>query len=51
MILFHRIPKKPQPDYAYVDVVRKRAEREQLQTYACAECENVSSSSLVIPVV
>ncbi|XP_046548768.1 uncharacterized protein LOC124258729 [Haliotis rubra] len=35
---FDRVPRKQQADYAYVDVVRKKAERQQLKASSCQEC-------------
>ncbi|XP_067665930.1 uncharacterized protein [Haliotis asinina] len=35
---FDRVPRKQQADYAYVDVVRKKVERQQLKASSCQEC-------------
>ena len=37
-----RAPKATRPNYAYKDVVRKHAERRQLQASVCPQCEQVS---------
>ena len=39
---FDAVPRShTSPDYAYVDVVRKRVERDRLDAYVCRECDQV----------
>ncbi|XP_071097599.1 serine/arginine repetitive matrix protein 2-like [Haliotis cracherodii] len=35
---FDRVPRKQQAEFAYVDVVRKKVERQQLKASSCQEC-------------
>ena len=50
MCLRHcRVPKQEEKlDYKYVDVVRKKAERDKLDAYVCIECDQVSDNTRII---
>ncbi|KAI0209649.1 hypothetical protein LSAT2_005659 [Lamellibrachia satsuma] len=41
---FDRVPKASRPNYAYREVVRKQAERRQLEATVCPQCEQYFST-------
>ena len=42
-MFYYRVPKlKEEPGYKYIDIVRKREERQRLKAFDCKQCERVS---------
>ena len=46
--VYFSCPKKPEPEYAYVDVVRGKEDRRKLKAFWCQECADVSKILILL---